>query len=187
MRRQRGDIKHLLGDIARAQRRGAAIELIRCRLVALSAHQGKFGLGNPRRQIGDSHAGAKQIAAQVIAELFHEGLAGAIDMAAGIGPLSGDRADIDNARSGAMANQRRQQGVGDRHQTGDIGVDHRFPVLQRHLLRRQRRQRQPGVVDQGGDIGEIGGQRRHGGSHCLAVTNVKLNNMHRHLSGEAVL
>ena len=187
MRRQRGDIKHLLGDIARAQRRGAAIELIRCRLVAFGTHQGKFGLGNPRRQIGDPHAGAKQIAAQVIAELLHKRLAGAIHMAAGIGPLPGDRADIDNTRPGAMAYQRRQQGVGHRHQTGDVGVDHRFPVLQRHLLRRQRRQRQPGVVDQGGDIGEGGGERRHGGSHRLAVTNVKLNNMHRHLGGESVL
>ena len=72
-------------------------------------------------------------------------------------------------------------------QPGDIGVDHRFPVVQIHFLRGLRRQRQPGVVNQRRDIGEFSGQRRHGPGDRIAIADVEFDNVHRHLRGELIL
>jgi len=144
---QRRHVEDLLGDVFGAQGRGAPVQRIGSRLVALGAHQGELGLGQARRDIGDAHAGALQVAAQVVGELLDEGLARAVDMPARIGPLAGHRADVDDAGALAGLDQRRQQRVGDVDQAGDVGVDHGVPVLQIDLLRGLRRQRQAGVVD----------------------------------------
>ena len=108
-------------------------------------------------------------------------------MAARIGPLTGNGTDIDDTGAGAVLNERRQQRVGDVNQTGNVGVDHRFPVLQVHLLRRLRRQRQPGVVNQRFDIGKGGRQLCHRGGNGLAVTHVQLDNMYRHQQAQPVI
>jgi hypothetical protein len=47
---QRGDVEHLFGDILRAERRGATVQVIGCRLIAFGANQREFGFGNTRRR-----------------------------------------------------------------------------------------------------------------------------------------
>ncbi len=138
MRRQAGDIENLLGDIFCSQWSSGPVQRIGCSLIALVAHQGELRLRQPRRDIRNPHAGCYQVAAQVVAELLHERLARAIDMATRIGPAACDRADIDDAGALAGFDQRWQQRMGDIDQPGDIGVDHGVPIVQVGLLRRFR-------------------------------------------------
>jgi len=63
----------------------------------------------------------------------------------------------------------------------------RFPVVQVGVVRRLRRQRQPGVVNQRFDIGKGGGQLCHRGGNGLAVTHVQLDNMYRHQQAQPVI
>src|SRR5690606_10050064 len=99
--RQVGHVEDLLGDVFGCQRCGVPIQSIRGCLVALGAHQGEFGFGHARRNVGNPHTGGDQVAAQVVTELLHEGLGGAIDVATRIRPLARCGADIDDAGPGA--------------------------------------------------------------------------------------
>ena len=97
--RQGRDVEDLFRDVLGGQRSGAAVELVGSVLVALGADQGEFGFGHAGGNVGDPNASAQQVAAQVVAELLDECLGGAVDVAARIRPVAGNRADADDARA----------------------------------------------------------------------------------------
>ena len=73
-------------------------------------------------------------------------------MTAGIGPLTGGGADIDDVGSTACFDQRRQQRMGYINHPGDVGVDHGVQVGKLNILHGSRCQCQAGIVDQGMDL-----------------------------------
>ena len=61
----------------------------------------------------------------------------------------------------------------ERHQRGDVGVDHRAPVVELRALRGQRALREAGVVDQQVDGAETVRQRVQRGAHRSFVADVE--------------
>lgn len=103
-------------------------------------------------------------------------------MAAGVRPLAGDGADIDDGGALADVDQRGQQRMSDVDQTRDVGVDHGVPVAPVYFLSGLRRQREAGVVEQRAHPRETFRQRGHGGINGVAVAHVEGDDMHRHLA-----
>ena len=101
--------------------------------------------------------------------------------------MAGHRADVDDASALAGGDQRRQQRVGDVDQAGDVGVDHGVPVGEIDLLRRLRRQRQAGVVDQAIDLAELAGQLLDHLLHRAGMAHVAGGDVHRHLRRQLAL
>ena len=100
-------------------------------------------------------------------------------MTAGIGPLTGGGADIDDVGSGACFDQRWQQGMGHINHPGDVGVDHGMQVGQLDLLHGRWRQCQAGIVDQRMDLPKIGGQRGNRLCHRFGILDIQFQGMHR--------
>ena len=149
---QVGDVGDLLGNVFRRQRNGPLVDGIRCRCITAVANHRKLGFGNSRGQIGDSHPGAEQVTAQVVGKLFDKRLAGAVNVTAGVGPLTGGGADVDDVGPGACFDQCRQQRMGYIDHPGDVGVDHGMQVAKFNLLHGRWRQCQAGIVDQRMDL-----------------------------------
>ena len=187
MVRQGRDVEDLLRDVLGGQRSGAAVELVGSVLVALGADQGEFGFGHAGGNVGDPNARAQQVAAQVVAELLDECLGGAVDVAARIRPVAGNRADADDACAFARFDQARQERVGDVDQPRHVGIDHGVPVAQVDLLRRLRGERQACVVDQCLDLAEACGQLGNHLLHRLGVTYVERGDVHRDLGRQFLL
>ncbi|KAG0752926.1 hypothetical protein G6F24_013290 [Rhizopus arrhizus] len=72
--------------------------------------------------------------------------------------------------------------MGQGHQCGDVGVDHRGPVRQLGALRRRGALRQAGVVDQQIDLAERGRQRQQGRFHRHRIADVEGGGMHHVLA-----
>lgn len=94
-----------LGDIIRCQWVSSGIYGVGLALVATKAHHGELSLGKPRLDVGHTDACALQIAAQVQGKLFDERLGSAIDMATRVRPVTGNRAQIDDASARTVSDQ----------------------------------------------------------------------------------
>ncbi|GHB17285.1 hypothetical protein GCM10009038_15040 [Salinicola rhizosphaerae] len=184
MGRQRRDVEHLLGDILGSECLGTAIELVGRCLVAAGAHQRELGLGDAGREIGDTNAGAEQVTAQVVAELLDERFGRAIDVAARVRPLTGNRTHVDDRRAAANVDQRRQKRVSHVDKPRDVGVDHGVPVLDLDLLRRLGRQRQSRIVDQRAHALERLRQFIDRFLHGLVIAHIEHDDVHVDLVGE---
>ena len=112
-----------------------------------------------------------QIGAQPQGKLRHERLGPAVHIATRIGVTGRDRTDVDDRAF--LGDQRRQQPVGDRDQSSDVGFDHLVPLFEAGFLRRRRAERQSRVVDKQIDLPERfgqGGQRR---LDCIGIAHVE--------------
>ena len=125
-----------------------------------------------RLDICHTHPGSGQVGAQIEAELADKGLGRAIDVAAGIGPVAGDRTDVDHVPT-VTRHHSGQHGVRDGHEPFHVGVDHGVPVIEARALRRVHAQGQARVVDQYIGIRELRRQPRDGGQHGVAVAHVE--------------
>ena len=176
----------LVGHVVGGEGNGAVVDGVRGGSVAPVTDQGELGFGDARGQVGDANAGAEEVTAQVVRELLDEGLAGAIDVASGVGPLAGGGADVDDVGAGAGFDEGWEQGVGDVDHTGDVGVDHGVQVGQCHLLHGGGGQGEAGVVDQGMDPAELGGQRLHRLADGFGVLHIQFQGMNGHQGAQFV-
>ena len=158
VRRQRRRPVHRLGDVRRPQWLHARVDGVRLALVAAEPHRGELGLAHAGLDGGDAHARAVQVAAQVEAELVHEGLGGAVDVPSRIRVGAGDRAEVDHVATSA-GDHARQDRPGAVDQAAAVRVDHLLPFIQVSLLGRLEAQGKSSVVDQQVDLGELRGQR----------------------------
>ncbi|MNE55367.1 hypothetical protein D3C80_1501970 [compost metagenome] len=117
-----------------------------------------------------------QIGTQAQAELLDEGLGRAIDVTAGIRPVSRDRTDVDHMANVAFDHVR-QQGAGHVHQAFGVGVDHGFPVVGVGLVRRLQTQRQPGIIDQYINVAQRCRQLINHLLNGRAITHVEADDM----------
>ncbi len=85
---QAGHQPDQFGDILGPQWLGAGVDLGGAARIPLEAHAGELGFGHPRGEAGGPDPGAEQVGAQVAGKLLDEGLACAVDVAAGVGPAS---------------------------------------------------------------------------------------------------
>jgi hypothetical protein len=168
------DPVHRIRDVLGGEWLHVGVDVGGARVVAVEAHVGELGAAAQAwLDVGDAYPGTMQVGPQVQAELAHEGLGRAVDVAAGIGPAARDRADVDHMAAPAL-HHAGQQRVRDLDQAGAVGVDHGLPVVQAGLLGRLYAQCQASVVDQQVDLGEAGRQRCRDGCDRLAVTHVQL-------------
>ncbi|MNC53754.1 hypothetical protein D3C75_1031930 [compost metagenome] len=73
------------------------VQRIHCIQVTVQAHHRKIGPGTqPGLDVADPHTGPCQIGAQVQAELTHERLARAINVAPRVGISAGNRTNVDD-------------------------------------------------------------------------------------------
>jgi hypothetical protein len=178
VRRERRDPVDRLGDVLGAERLHAVIHGARALLIAVEPHGRELGAsGHAGLDAGDAHAGAVQVAAQVQAELVHERLAGAVDVAAGVRIAAGDRADVDDVAAAALDHPG-EHGARQVDQALAVGVDHLVPVVEVGALRRLEALGEAGVVDQDVDRGKRGRQRPHRALDGLAVAHVELEGEH---------
>ena len=155
------DPMHGIGDVLGGQRLDILIDLGGLFVIAMEAHIGELGAAaQTGLDIGHAQGSAGQIGAQIEAELAHEGLGRAVDVATGIGPAAGHRAEVEDMAAVAL-DHAGQQGARDLNQARAVGVDHGLPVVQARALRRLEPEREAGVVDQHIDGGKLG--RQHGG------------------------
>src|SRR5580658_1909703 len=84
------------GDVVGGQRLGSGVDGAGLRTVAAEAHLRELGAaGQPGFDAGHPDSGAVQVGAQVEAELVHERLGRAVDVAARVGVGAGDRSEVD--------------------------------------------------------------------------------------------
>src|SRR5690606_24945345 len=77
--------------------------------------------------------------------------------------------------------------MGHVHQAGNVGVDHRVPVGQIHLLRWHGREGQAGIVDQRADLAKTLGQFSHDLLHGGGIAHIQRGDMDRHLLAQFIL
>ena len=138
-------------------------------------HVGELGAAaQAGLDVGHAKGRAKQVGAQVAAKLLHKRFAGAIDIAAGIRPVTRSRAQIDDVAALAL-DHAWQEGAGDMHQALAVGVDHGVPLGQVCRLRRAQAQCQACVVDQHIDGGPCRRQLCGQGGYGGGIGHVQLN------------
>lgn len=165
-------------NVVRPQRMRAGIDGVRFVPIPPIAGQGKFSVpAQTWLHVGHPHARARQIRAQIAAELGHERLGAAIDVSARIRIFTSHRTDIHN-QPALAGHHARQKSVRHQRQAGDIGIDHGPPILQEGLLGFFSPERQAGVVHEDIDVAPSFGQ---GGLHVgdgLLVANIQRHRQH---------
>jgi hypothetical protein len=144
------------GDVVGGQRLGSGVDGRGPLAVAAEAHLREFGApGQARFDTGHPDSGAVQVGAQVQAELVHERLGRAVDVAARVRVGAGDRAEVDHVPAAAR-DHLRQERTGHVDQARAVGFDHLLPLVEVGLGGRLQSEGQPRVVDQDVDLGEVG-------------------------------
>ncbi|MOA05413.1 hypothetical protein D3C78_1250110 [compost metagenome] len=167
------DPEHGIGDVLRLDGLHPLIDGGRLGIVTVEAHVGELGAAaQARLQVGDADGGARQIGPQVQAELLHERLGGAVDVAARVGVGAGDGADVDHVAAIARHHARQQQ-AGEQGQAADVGGYHLLPVFQIRLVGGLKAERQPGVVHQQIHLAPLGRQPGDGGAGGGLVLHVE--------------
>src|ERR1700683_1517308 len=145
-------------DVVGGQRLGPGVHAAGPLAVA-EAHVGELGAADQARfDAGHPDSGAVQVGAEVEAELVHEGLGRAVDVAARIRVGAGDRAEVDDAPA-AAGDHLRQERAGQVDQPGAVGLDHLVPLVDIGVLGGRQAEGQAGVVDQDVDRRELLRQR----------------------------
>ena len=141
--------------------------------VAAEAHVGELGAaGQPGLDTGHPDAGTVQVRAQVKAELVHERLGRAVDVATRVGVRAGDGAEVDHVPAAAR-DHLRQERAGHVDQAGAVGLDHLLPLADVGPGGGLQPEGQARVVDQDVDLGELGRQRGGDPLHTGPVPDVE--------------
>lgn len=143
-----------LGDVGSGQRSVAGVDRGGFVVVPSEADIRKTGLHRARCDGTGFDGGAVQIGVEPFGEGVDGGFGGAVDVAARISSLAGNRAEIDDVGGGAFF-EMGQQGAGDVEEPFDVGVDHRIPLVDIPPVDRLKTQCQTGVVDEDIDGGLV--------------------------------
>ena len=134
------------------ERRGAGVNRVGLGAVAAEADGAEFAAADEAGfEVGDADTGADEVGFQIGAQLSDEGLASAVDVAAGIGVAGGGAADVDDVAVVAL-DHAGQERVGHAHQAGDVGADHGLPILEHGGLGGGDAEGEAGVVDEDVDL-----------------------------------
>ena len=120
----------------------------------------------------DPHIISVQIGAKSFRERFHRELGGAVHIAVRINFLAGTAADIHNMPFSALYHTGRYH-PGNIQHTLDIGVNHRFPVIQTTLVNGAEPFGKACIVNQHINLPEIIGDAVEGSFHFLIPAHVE--------------
>ena len=172
-----GSIDSHIGHIVGCERFDTLINLGSPFGVAVEARVAEICFDKSGLEIRHTDGRVRHIDAQTVAEGFHRCFCGTIDVAAGVGRVACQRADVDDVASVALDHAGHDESR-HRQQTLDVGVDHRLPIVETTLIFGFQTECQPRIVHQNIDFAPIVGQSAHEFLGFFTVSHVESQREH---------
>ena len=128
MGRRTGCIEGHIGNVVASERFDAFIYIVGTLCIAMETNHTEIGFHQSRLHVGDTHGRVGHINAQTIADGLDCGLGGAINVATGIGGITGHGTDVDDMTAVALNHAGNNEACHG-EQTLDVGINHDVPIL----------------------------------------------------------
>ena len=172
MGRSSNDPMYRVRNVLGCQRLGPLVNGGGTLLIAFKSNNGKLGLREAGFNIRHPNRGSQEVGSQVMRKLFHEGFRGAVDVTAWVGVHGGHRSNVHHVAAASRDHAWKYKPSAVK-EPFDVGVDHRFPIFNRHLVSRFKVKGQAGVVHQHINGGKFSGQPGDNGLDLESIAHIQ--------------